>query len=110
MTNWVADNLGGLDLPHYLPELASDRTDYTITFREQQVVKCSPCQVNRTPEDDQFYDPSGVRLMTAADLGLPKPRTLHEIAVAGMLEPSALYLRYLLGDAPYSFWLGADNG
>jgi hypothetical protein len=40
------------------------------TRRAWEALERSPCCVNRTLEDDQFYDFCGVRLMQAADLGL----------------------------------------
>lgn len=50
------------------------------------------------------------REMTAADLGLFDFSAHRAEVHKRMLATNAVYRRLVLGDAPYSFWLGADHG
>lgn len=103
-------NINDLGLPQGLPELPPGSAEWWSDFCRN---RRSACQVYRTPEDDQFYDPSGTRLMTAEDLGLPLDEWDWEWLTdmyGGPRSPYSMWLNSQLfaSDAPYSFWLGAN--
>ena len=87
MTNWIADNLAGLVLPmpQGLPEMLPGGW-FESVLRESQH-----------------------REKTAADLGLRFPGfDFGAIDAPSMEEQYEQWVKAT--DAPYSFWLGADNG